>query len=78
MEKQTDIVEKMTKGDKKDIKKQSSRDSLIKLAKRCGCSLMKLAKKYKYSLIKLAKHLEVRPEKCNFAAIIRTEKCKSV
>ena len=28
-----------------------------------------------YSLIKLAKHLEVRPEMCNFSAIIRPEKC---
>ena len=53
-------------------------DSLIKLAKRYGSSLIKLAEKYKYSLIKLAKHLEVRPEKCNFAAIIRTEKCVEV
>ena len=30
------------------------------------------------ALIKLAKSLEIRPEKCNFAAIIRPEKCKSV
>ncbi len=27
------------------------------------------------SLIKLAKGLEIRPEKCNFTAIIRPEKC---
>ena len=34
-------------------------------------SLIKLAEKCNYSLIKLARNLVFRPEKCNFADIIR-------
>lgn len=37
----------------------------------CIDSLIKLAEKCNYSLIKLARNLVFRPEKCNFADIIR-------